>query len=128
MTETGLLLGTDDVELYPPGGTDPHGWRLADLARPYWHGTGNLQLAPGSSDPGASSGGGHGPYQPARVITGSLFLPPGVDVQDGTLAVVRKQAFALSQVRLVPDPIDPAGGIACVAATATTLGGGDGLG
>ena len=34
----------------------------------------------------------------------------------------------LSQVRLVPDPIDPAGGIACVAATATTLGGGDGLG
>ena len=124
-TDTGLLLAVDEVELYPPGQTDPHGWRLVDLEHPYWSGTGNLQLAPGGSDPHAGDGGGHGPHEPAHVVTGTLFLPPGVQVTEGSLAVIRKQAFALSQVRLVPDPADPGGGIACLTATATTIGAGD---
>lgn len=134
MTAGGLLLAADQVVLYPPGGdADGHGWAEPG-AGPYWAGTGNLQLAAGASDPRAAEGGGHGPYAPAAGQAGQLFLPPSVPLAEGSLAVIRGKAWVLSQVRLVADPADPAGGIACQSATVTEAdwplpeAGGDGEG
>jgi len=116
----GLLLATDDVALFPPGTLDDHGWREPGRA-PAWAGTGNLQLAPGVSNPQANQGGGHGPFGPARDLAGTLYLPPDASVDDGWVARVRDRVFAVSQVRLVKDPFDPAEGISCVAMTVTSV-------
>lgn len=119
----GLLLAADGVVLYPPGEADAHGWVLPGTES-YWAGSGNLQLQPGLSDPRAADRGGHGPYDPAAVQAGVLYLPPPVPLVEGSLAVIAgRGAFVLSQIRLVPDPADPGGGIACWAATATAAPG-----
>lgn len=125
---TGLLLAADPVNLYRPGDLDRHGWRLPGVGPPAWAGVGNLQLAPGASDPRAADGGGRGPHDPARDLTGSLYLPPGTPAEDGWVAVIRDRPYVLSQVREVTDPAEPGGGIACVAATVTGTAdwGGDG--
>lgn len=112
-----ILLPTDDVELAPPAQLDEHGWRLPG-DEPYWTGRGNLQLAPGVSDPRAAAGGGRGPYGPARDLTGTLYLPADAAPVEGSVARVRGHVFVLSQVHLVIDPLYPAGGITCWQATA----------
>jgi hypothetical protein len=118
-----LLLGADDVVLYPPSAdVDEHGWRLPDLDTPYWSGIGNLQLGPGLSNPQAASGGGRGPYGPARDQLGSLFVPADVVLLEGSTAEVRGRRYVLSQVRLVADPVGGvAGELTCWAATATSV-------
>jgi len=130
VTAAGLHLAADEVTLHPPGDLDEHGWRNPDdFPVPAWTGTGNLQLAPGVSDPRAAAGGGHGPHGPARDETGTLYLPADAPAADGWTAQVRGRVFVLSQVRLITDPASPGGGIACQAATVTTTdtwpGGGD---
>jgi hypothetical protein len=117
---TMLLLAADLVELYLPGEADDHGWVEADPARCCWAGTGNLQLLTGLSDARAGDGGGRGPHDPARTETGNLFLPLDAAPGEGMTAVVRGQAYAVSEVRVVADPVAGAGaGIACWAATVT---------
>ena len=111
-----LLLAADEVALYPPGKPDPHGW-VQPGGQPSWCGTGNLQLIAGASDPRAGDGGGHGPQDPAAAQQGTVYLPPGCDVREGSTARIRGQWWALSQVRLVPDPAQT--GLDCMAATAT---------
>jgi len=114
-----LLLGRDTVTLYSPGVLDDHGWRTpTDLA--YWHGTGNLQLQPGVSDPRADRGGGHGPHGPARDLTGTLYLPADALPAEGSTALIRDRLFVLSQVRMVIDPVTD-DGIGCWCATTTSI-------
>jgi hypothetical protein len=122
-----LLLAPDQVELYPPSGADAHGWALPGTA-PSWSGTGNLQLSPGISDPHAADRGGAGPHGPAAVDDGTLYLPAEAPVTEGCGALIRGRMFALSNVRLIPDPTYPAGGLTCWAARASDTGGwpGDG--
>lgn len=115
---TGLLLAADAVTLCLPGELDGHGWREPGRV-PHWDGTGNLQLAPGVSDPRAAAGGGHGPHGPARDLTGDLFLPAEAEPAEGMTARVRGRVFVLSQVRFVTDPAS-ADGIGCWTATATS--------
>lgn len=113
-----LMLATDPVELYPAaGGADGHGWAEPG-AEPVWSGTGNLQAQPGRSDARAADGGGHGPYDPRHGSAAVLLLPPDAPLIDGMTAVVRGQVFALSQSRLIPDPLG-SGWLDCQAATAT---------
>ncbi len=116
----GLLLGVDQVELYPPAAEhDEHGWALPGTD-PYWTGTGNLQLAAGSSDPAASTGGGAGPFQPRAVPGGLLVLPPDCPLAEGSAALIRGQWWAVSQVRMIADPTaEPGGGCSTMAATVT---------
>lgn len=115
-----LLLGADHVDLYAPGPLDGHGWREGEPGRRLWAGTGNLQLLPGVSDPRAADGGGRGPHDPARTETGNLFLPLDAEPADGMTAVIRGEAYAVSEVRVIADPVAGAGGgIACWAATVT---------
>jgi hypothetical protein len=122
---TMLLLGADQVDLYPPGDLDGHGWQEETPTRRIWTGTGNLQLLTGQSDPRASDGGGRGPHDPARIETGNLFLPLGADPADGMTAVIRGQAYAVSEVRVIADPVlGPGAGIACHAMTVTVRRGG----
>ncbi len=118
-----LLLAADDVVLYPPStDMDEHGWRLPDEATSYWTGVGNLQLGPGLSNPLAASGGGRGPYGPARDDVGNLFLPSDVALLEGSTAVVRGRSYVLSQVRLVADPAEGLEGpLTCWTATATSV-------
>ena len=111
----GVLLAADAVELYPASDTtDGHGWVLPGTV-PAWSGLGSLQLAPGSSDPRAADGGGHGPFSPAAVGSGSLYLPLDAGAAEGMAAIIRGDAYILSQVRLVVDPTG--GGIDCLVAT-----------
>jgi hypothetical protein len=114
-----VLLAADPVDLYAPDlATDSHGWALPGTV-PSWSGLGSLQLSAGSSDPRATERGGHGPFDPAAVESGSLYLPLAAAPAEGTVAVVRGRAFVLSSVRLVVDPTG--GGIDCyVAAVAGT--------
>jgi hypothetical protein len=114
-----VLLAPDAVQLYPADGADAYGWALPDEAALAWSGQGSLQLAPGLSDPRAADRGGHGPYDPAAADRGALFLPPEANPAEGCSAVIRGRRYVLSQVRLVPDPTDPAGGASCWAATVT---------
>jgi hypothetical protein len=112
-----LLLATDIVELFgPTGSADAHGWAEPGTD-PAWSGAGNLQASAFPSDPRASDGGGHGPFDPAARPVALLFLPVDASPAEGTVAVVRGQTWALSQVRLVVDPTG--GGIDCWVATAT---------
>jgi hypothetical protein len=111
-----VLLAPDDVELYEPGGTDEHGWRLPGAVAD-WRGRGSLQLVSGLSDPRATDRGGHGPHDPRAAQTGTLFVPADARPRDGMTAVVRETVFVLSQVRLVPDPVGS--GLDCYAATVT---------
>lgn len=120
MTAMGLLLAEDTVTLYPPGDRDAHGWREPGTG-PCWSGTGNLQLAPGPSDPLAGPGGGHGPSGPAAGLDGQLFLPEDAAPAEGMTADIADRLFTLSQVRTVPDPFTRAGGIGCWAATVTSV-------
>jgi hypothetical protein len=117
---TGLLLAADTVTLFgPSAGQDERGWAQPG-SDPAWTGPGNLQLAPGPSDPRAAGGGGHGPYAPAAVAAGQLFLPPEAgEPRDGWTAQVRGRRWVLSGVRLVIDPADPLGGLSCWAADVT---------
>ena len=117
-----LLLAPDQVELYPSGGTDSHGWKLPGTTLA-WSGLGNLQLTPGRSDPRAADGGGHGPSGPAVTEDGALYLPSEAPVTEGCGALIRGRMFLLSQVRLVPDPTFPQGGLTCWSATASGLSG-----
>jgi hypothetical protein len=109
-----ILLPTDFVELFAPGHTDGHGWRLPQDAEPYWSGGGSLQLAAGRSDPRARTGG-FGPSDPIAAETGVLYLPPAASPAEGSGARIRGSLFTLSQVRLVSDPTG--GGLGCWAAT-----------
>lgn len=114
-----ILIETDDVVCYPPSPeTDEHGWRLPG-SEPYWSGRGTLQLRAGVSDPRAAEGGGRGPFGPARDNVGDLFLPPDLELLEGSTAEIRGHRYALSQVRLVLDPT--ALGLDCWAATATSF-------
>lgn len=113
---TGVLLAADAVTLYRPGDRDGHGWREPGSAVG-WSGTGNLQLAPGPSDPGAGAGGGHGPSEPAAALAGQLYLPADAEPAEGMTAEVRGQRYTLSQVRFVTDPAG--GGLGCWAAAVT---------
>lgn len=99
-----LLLAADAVTLYPPGTPDERGWTGPGTSAA-WSGTGNLQLAAGVSDPRAVEGGGTGPFGPARLEAGALYLPPDAAPADGMTAEVRGQRWVLSMVRLVPDPV-----------------------
>lgn len=115
MTAVALLLAADDVILYPPAGADELGWELPGTD-PSWAGIGNLQLAPGISDPRAETGGGYGPHAPARVESGTLYLPADATPADGAGALLRGARWVLSQVREVRDPTG--GGLTCWACTA----------
>jgi len=111
-----LLLGVDSVTLYAPGAADELGWVQPGTVAG-WSGTGNLQLGGGASDPHAETGGGYGPHAPARVESGTLFLPADAQPADGMSADVRGVRWVLSQCRQV---LDPAGGLlTCWVATAT---------
>lgn len=112
-----LLLAADHVTLYPAGATDAHGWALPG-ATPAWQGEGSLQPGPGRADPAAAQGGGHGPYDPAHGALATLYLPPDAPVADGMTAEVGGQQFALSQARLVTDPLGTSA-LDCWVATAT---------
>jgi hypothetical protein len=115
-----LLLGADYVELYAPGPLDGHGWREGTPARRIWAGTGNLQLLTGQSDAQAGDGGGRGPHDPARIETGNLFLPLDAAPVDGLTALIRGEAYTVSEVRVIADPVlGPGAGIACHAMTVT---------
>jgi hypothetical protein len=120
VTTPALLLATDQVELYPPAaGPDAHGWEQPGTG-PYWSGTGNLQEQPAYSDPRMNGGGGQGPYAPHHADTSRLYLPPGAQPLEGSAALIRGRWWVLSQVRVVTDPTQPAGGgITCWTATAT---------
>jgi hypothetical protein len=108
-----VLLASDAVTLYPPAAdADAHGWALPG-ADPYWSGLGNLQLTFGTSDPQAAAGGGSGPFAPRAVQQGQLFLPPDVQLAEGSAAQVRGEWWVLSQVRLVPDPMAVGAGASC---------------
>jgi hypothetical protein len=111
-----LLLALDQVELYPAGELDAHGWRQPGTV-PVWAGLGNLQQQPGHSDPQATAGGGHGPHDPRRDRVGVLYLPADAPLVDGITAEVNGQPWALSQTRIVRDPTG--GPLDCWAATAT---------
>lgn len=119
-----VLLAADAVELYPPldGQADAHGWAEPGTT-PAWSGLGSLQLSPGTSDPHAADRGGAGPFGPAAVSDGALYLPPEAPVTEGCVALIRGRMFALSHVRLILDPTDPAGGLTCWAAAASDTGG-----
>lgn len=112
-----LLLAPDRVQLFGAEGTDAHGWVLPH-ADALWDGPGNLQLLPGTSDPDAGAGGGHGPFAPGHTTVGTLFLPLDAQPCEGMAAVVRGRALVLSQVRQVVDPLAGApGALSCWAAT-----------
>ncbi len=113
-----VLLPMDDVTLYPPGGQDGHGWREMGF-EPYWTGRGNMQFQTGVSDPRAGDGGGHGPFQPAHDLIGTLFLPEDGQPLEGGWAQINGRAFALSMTRHMPDPAG--GGAGCWQATATSV-------
>lgn len=108
-----VLLPTDTVELYPPGtATDEHGWSLPTSGAT-WTGPGSLQLDPGVSNPRADDrggrklpGGGSGPFGPAVIEHGTLYLPADADAHDGGTAIIRGEGWVLSNVRLVVDPAD----------------------
>lgn len=120
-----LLLARDAVTLYPAGvSDDAHGWaEPGDAAAPLWTGTGNFQGRPGRSATLAADSGGHGPFDPLAGAAGVLYLPPDAPVEDGMLAELRGQRFALSQAFYVTDPADPGGALDCWAAVATGLDG-----
>jgi hypothetical protein len=117
-----LLLGRDDVTLYGPSTVDDsYGWAEPppdDV--PVWAGVGNLQLTGGISDPRASTGGGSGPFDPARPQAGQLFLPLDAPAAEGCTVDVRGQRYALSQTHLVADPIGL--GLDCTVATVVEVG------
>ena len=117
MSTPALLLAVDAVTLYPAGPADVLGWSTGTGTAPVWSGTGNLQLSAGVSDPRASEGGGFGPFAPARVESGVLYLPDDAQPADGMTADVRGARWVLSQVRLVADPTG--GPLTCWAATVT---------
>jgi hypothetical protein len=113
-----LLLGADQVTLYPAGSAaDSHGWALAGTPAA-WQGSGSLQTSPGMSADTAAQGGGHGPYDPNATRLATLFLPPDAPVAEGCVADVRGERYHLTQVRLVTDPTGT-GGLDCWAASAT---------
>jgi hypothetical protein len=117
-----LLLGTDPVTLFRTGGDDAHGWALPDDAV-LWEGAGNLQLAPGPSDAGAADAGGHGPFDPAAGLSGTLYLPADATPAEGCPALIGEAWFYLSQVRAIADPTLPRlGGISCWVASVTAVG------
>jgi hypothetical protein len=113
-----VLLPTDTVELYPASaGDDAHGWADPGAAPPAWSGLGSLQLGAGASDARAADAGGAGPFDPAKVAAGVLYLPPEAAAADGMVAVIRGDTYVLAQVRYVADPIGA--GLDCLVATAT---------
>jgi hypothetical protein len=117
-----LLLGADEIALYPPAASaDAHGWAEPGTA-PSWTGTGNLQLVPGPSDPLAAGGGGHGPFDPNALPAGQVFLPPDAPLAEGCALFMRGTWYAASQVRLIADPRGPAGGLTCWAASVIGTG------
>jgi hypothetical protein len=111
-----VLLATHEVTLYPAGERDARGWVLPG-DEPVWWGLGALQQQPGVSDPRAMEGGGHGPHDPARDRVAQLYLPADAPVADGMTAMIDGQPWALSQTRIVRDPVG--GPLDCWAATAT---------
>lgn len=113
-----VLLAADTVDLYPASaGNDAHGWADPGGAPPAWSGLGSLQLGAGASDARAADAGGAGPFDPAKVAAGVLYLPPESGAADGMVAVIRGATYVLAQVRLVADPIGA--GLDCLVATAT---------
>ena len=53
----------------------------------------------------AASSGGHGPFGPASVSQGTVYLPPECGAADGDVLVARGEVFQLEFVRLVTDPV-----------------------
>lgn len=116
-----VLLPTDTVSLYPPGGADEHGWvSPPGSSDPTWVGDGSLQLGPGRTSVRASDDGGAGPFGPASAELGTVYLPTDAPAEDGMVLAARGRLFVLSQTRLV---VDPSGGaLDCVAASLTEVG------
>lgn len=98
-----VMLATDELELWPAGDDDAHGWTAAG-ARPAWTGRGSLQLTPGLVDVGASVRGGSGPNNPAGAELGRVILPPDAPAVDGMGLEARGRRYVLSQVYNVADP------------------------
>ena len=118
MTAIALLLAADNVILYPPAGADELGWELPGTD-PSWAGIGNLQLAPGISDPRAETGGGYGPHAPARVESGTLYLPADATPADGACTALLRATRGGAAVSGLREVRDPAGGsLTCWACTA----------
>jgi hypothetical protein len=117
-----VLLPTDDVALFAAGVPDAHGWVGAgddNAAAPMWSGRGALQLSAGITAPGASQGGGAGPFAPAMTPLGSVFLPPDAPVADGMVLTARGRRYVLSSTHLVVDPIGA--GNDCMVASVSEL-------
>jgi hypothetical protein len=98
-----ILLPTDDVALYLSAEVDEHGW-ATEPNIPEWTGRGSLQLINGLTGTDAASSGGHGPFDPSAVGLGRVYLPPDAPAADGMTLGCRDTLYALSSVRLIPDP------------------------
>lgn len=98
-----VMLATDELELWPAGDDDAHGWTV-DGARPTWTGRGSLQLNPGLVAVDAMVGGGSGPNSPAGAKLGRVILPPDAPAVDGMGLGARGRRYVLSQVYNVADP------------------------
>lgn len=98
-----VLLATDDLELYPAGAADEHGW-VDTGAAAIWAGRGSLQIVAADTGPGADDGGGHGPFDPASTPNGLVYLPADAPARDGSALEARGERWVLSQVRYVADP------------------------
>lgn len=118
-----VLLPTDQIDLYAPGGPDSHGWVTPPDGRrgPDWSGAGALQLGPGRTSVTADDLGGRGPFAPRSSEVGTLYLPLDAPARDGWVAQVRGAGYALSQVHAVLDPTDPDGGLSAVVATVSEV-------
>lgn len=115
-----LLLPTDSAELFAAGSADEHGWVASDDTASLWSGPVSLQLGPGYTGLRAADEGGRGPFDPSSHELGSVYLPEDAPAADGMTIAVRGTVFALSAVRLVPDPI---GGVAgCLVASVSEVG------
>jgi hypothetical protein len=98
-----LMLGADQVTLYPPQGEDSHGWALPGTSS-VWMGNGNIQRAAGQNDIGMQSAGGQGPFNPNWAELGIIYLPPDAPAVDGMIAESGGIQYVLRQVRPVNDP------------------------
>lgn len=117
-----LLLAPDHGVLYPPAlGVDAHGWATSPESthEAIWAGPCNLQMGVGVTNVDAAQGGGHGPFDPASVTQGEVYLPSDCGARNGSVLVSNSAAYTLGSVRLVNDPIHA--GNDCVVATVSEV-------
>jgi hypothetical protein len=105
MSASLVLLPTDEVTLYVPDDADTHGWTLPPEPIPYWVGQASVQLSFGSTNVGAESAGGHGPFAPSTALAGSAYMPREAQPRDGMVLVTSDaRQYICSVCRWVPDP------------------------